>query len=327
MDWAPTEMMTEVSNLARTVLSTSKDPWTDLVGAGLLEVEDWFDVLTLVREAGRSTLDLPVLETLVLGAPLRAQAEALGLTEGLVLSAALQEPGRPDPRQARTHLVDGRLHGEKVAIAAADRAAVLVVPAVEGLFAVKTEGLGLRLSQTTDDSFVGDAVLHGAIPLAQLAGPEAVGPWVDRVNVGISAYLLGVAERALEYTAAYVKERHQFGVPIGTFQAVSQRAGDAWIDLQTMEVSLWRAAYLQQHAAPDDPEARRAALVARTLANLGAHRVVAAAQHLHGGMGYDKDYGLYRCFLLAKKWEFVLGGANRQLAELGRWHRAAVAGR
>lgn len=324
MDWAPTEMMTEVGKLARTVLSTSRDPWRDLGEAGLLEVEDWLDALTLVREVGRSTLDLPVLETLVLAAPLRERARDLGLPGDAVLSAMLQEPGRPHPAQAATRLVDGRLHGHKVAVAAADRATALVVPAREGLFAVKAEAARPELSRSTDGGFVGEVRLEGLEPFADLGGPELVAPWADRVSVGIAALLLGLSERALEYTAAYVRERHQFGVPIGSFQAVRQRVADAWIDLQTMEVGLWRAAFLQARREAGDPEVRRAVLVARTLANLGAHRVVAAAQHLHGGMGYDKDHGLHRCFLRVKQWEFVLGGANGQLAALGRWQREAV---
>ena len=49
----------------------------------------------------------------------------------------------------------------------------------------------------------------------------------------------------------------------------------------------------------------------------GSHRVLAAAQHLHGGMGFDKDYALHRYFLTAKAWEFVGGGASAQLQRLG----------
>ena len=134
-----------------------------------------------------------------------------------------------------------------------------------------------------------------------------------------------VAEQALAMTATYTKERHQFGQPIGAFQAVRQRAADAWIDVQGMQVSLWRAAWLLERGDAVAPsEVRRAALIARAVACECAHRVTSAAQHLHGGMGFDRDYGLYRCYLLAKRWEFVLGGAAATTAALGQWHRDAA---
>jgi alkylation response protein AidB-like acyl-CoA dehydrogenase len=57
--------------------------------------------------------------------------------------------------------------------------------------------------------------------------------------------------------------------------------------------------------------------IARYTAAEGSHRVLATAQHLHGGMGFDRDYALHRYFLTAKAWEFVGGGASAQLARLG----------
>ena len=135
--------------------------------------------------------------------------------------------------------------------------------------------------------------------------------WLDQQ--AFSTQLLGLSETALKMTAAYLRERQQFGVPIGTFQAVSQRVGDAFIALETMRVSLWRAAWLES-------EGRSSAFAvasARYLATKGAHQIVSAAQHLHGGMGFDRDYPLHRYFLGVKRIEYLEGGASAQLQRLG----------
>ena len=318
MDWAPTEMMQAVSELGRKILSTSEAPFADLAEAGFLELDDQLSRTALLVEVGRATSQAPVLETLVLGAP-AADGE-----EG-VLTAALQGPGWRSPLETRVEAdAAGRLTGVLSEVPAACEARAIVVPARQGLFAVDTDGIELNPQTSTDGSTQATVCLD-ATPARRLAGPEAMGPWLDRVHVGISAVLLGVAEQALAMTAAYTKERHQFGQPIGAFQAVRQRAADAWIDVQGMQVSLWRAAWLlDQGEAVEASEVRRAVLIARAVACEGAHRVTSAAQHLHGGMGFDRDYGLYRCYLLAKRWEFVLGGAVATTAALGRWHRAAA---
>ena len=146
-----------------------------------------------------------------------------------------------------------------------------------------------------------------------LGGAEAPAWLLDRANVGMAALSLGVARQALFTTANYVRERHQFGQPIGTFQAVSQRAADAWMDVEAMDVSLLQAAWRLSAGEPAGPSVA----LARYWACEGGHRVVAAAQHLHGGMGFDKDYSLYRYFLWSKRLEFGLGGGAAQLSRIG----------
>ena len=131
-----------------------------------------------------------------------------------------------------------------------------------------------------------------------------------------AAETCGLAEAALRLTAGYTRERRQFGRPLGSFQAVASRAADGFIDLQAMTWTMWKAA-----SAMDDgpgPAAREAVSVARFWATDGGHRVLSAAQHLHGGVGIDLDYPLHRYFLRGKQLEFGLGGAAAHLDELGR---------
>jgi len=124
---------------------------------------------------------------------------------------------------------------------------------------------------------------------------------------------LGVTERALRLTADYTSRREQFGRPIASFQAVHQRAGDAYIDVTAIRLTCWQAAW---RLASDLPAAAEVA-VAKFWASEAAHRVVYAAQHLHGGIGVDVDYPLHRYYLWAKRIELLLGSGTRQLARLG----------
>jgi alkylation response protein AidB-like acyl-CoA dehydrogenase len=138
--------------------------------------------------------------------------------------------------------------------------------------------------------------------------------------LGICALKLGLAEKSLFMTASYTTERKQFGVPIGTFQAVSQRAGDAYIDVAAMRATLWQAAWRLSQGL----DAKRELHIAKFWSSEGGHRVAATAQHLHGGMGFDRDYPLHRYFLWGKQLEFSLGGASEHIADLGA-HIAATA--
>ncbi len=94
---------------------------------------------------------------------------------------------------------------------------------------------------------------------------------------------------------------------------MKQRLGDAFIDVQCMEVSMPQAAFkldAERDAAAD-------ILTAKFWAADGGQRVLFAAQHIHGGMGFDRDYPLFRYFLKGKHLEFTLGGANETLERLG----------
>ena len=114
-------------------------------------------------------------------------------------------------------------------------------------------------------------------------------------------------------TAAYTTQRKQFERPIATFQAVSQRAADAYIDVEAMRLTMWRAAWL----VAEGRDATAAIAIAKLWACEAGHRVVYAAQHLHGGIGFDVAYPLGRSYLWSKYLELTLGSAGSHLARLG----------
>jgi alkylation response protein AidB-like acyl-CoA dehydrogenase len=147
-------------------------------------------------------------------------------------------------------------------------------------------------------------------PVAEV--PERV---ISRATVLLCALQLGVAERALAMTAAYTSARRQFDRPIATFQAVAQRAADAHVDVEAMRLTMWRAAWLL--AEGRDDEARAPVSIAKWWAAEAGHRVAYAAQHLHGGLGFDASYPLGIGYLWSRQIELTLGSPSSHLARLG----------
>jgi acyl-CoA dehydrogenase len=155
----------------------------------------------------------------------------------------------------------------------------------------------------TDDDVLGSVATGGAVL-----------EWIlERTTVGLCAVMLGCCEQALAMTAEYAKTREQFDKPIGTFQAVGQRAADAYIDTEAIRLTTWQAAWRLVDGRPAAAEVATAKFWAAD----GGQRVVHAAQHIHGGIGVDRDYPLHRFFLWAKQIELTLGGATKQLLKLG----------
>ena len=154
----------------------------------------------------------------------------------------------------------------------------------------------------------------GALALALLRGRSGFGGVVRSAQIGVT-------ERALRIAAAYTSQREQFGRPIGSFQAIQQRMADAFIDVEAIRWTTWHAAWLISEGRAGS-SARRS--IAKFWAAEAGMRVVATAQQVHGGIGIDITYPLFRYFLWAKHNELALGSASTQLAHLGSTYPALV---
>ena len=182
----------------------------------------------------------------------------------------------------------------------------LVDPRSEGVSATRKEVVNLQIHS---DLELAEVSVDGADRLAGDA--EAIRRFLlDRARLSACAIQLGVAERALEMTAEYTRERKQFDRPVGSFQAVHTRAGDAYVDLQCMRLSYWRARFLVEQGADATDELE----VAKYWAAEAGARVCYAAQHLHGGIGVDTDYPLHRHYLWSTHGT-IAGGSPRELLE------------
>jgi alkylation response protein AidB-like acyl-CoA dehydrogenase len=219
------------------------------------------------------------------------------------------------------------LDGTESAVPYAGRAERVLIAATSeqgtALFLVDpgAEGVALTVGVTSTGEPVFDLALSGVRvgPEALLGGPDtdadAALTWLrQRATVALCALQVGVSARALEITTEYAREREQFGVPIGSFQAVQHRCADAFIDLESMRWTFWRAAWRLESGLA----AGRETAVAKFWAAEGGSRIANSSLHLHGGLGSDVDYPIHRYFLWSKALELRLGHASAQLAWLGR---------
>jgi alkylation response protein AidB-like acyl-CoA dehydrogenase len=350
VDFAFDESQTAVRELARGLfsklhLATNLDlpaVWRELGRANLLGVglpvavggsDSGFVALCCVLEqAGEVASPLPLLPALVFaGLPLArtgaAPATLAALCQGeRVLCASYGTRGEPALR-ARREGETWVVSGSETCVEGAPLADQLLLAArgeagPRMLFLVdrSTSGLTIEPQSVASGHSLGriqlqDVRLSGAALVGDPGQADALIDWtLERAYVAQCAYELGLGGKALAMTARFAGERQQFGRPIGTFQAVAQRIADAHIAVETMRLTLWRAAWLVEQGV----DARREIAVARTIATQAGHEVVCAAQHIHGSMGFDRDYPLYRYFLASKQNELLFGGHNFHLARLGK---------
>jgi len=319
-----------------------RDLWSELARAGLLTVslpeadggggEGYLATALLLEQAGRHAAPVPLLATVVLGAlPIArfgsaAQRGALlpSLAAGeLVVTAALTEAGADPSAPTTSAVADGdgwRLSGAKLCVPAGAIAHRVLVTAATpdgeaGVFVVDTAdpGVGVTPLITTTRDPEANLALDGAAGERLGRGGEVL-PWLTiHATAAMCSVMAGVCKRVVVLTAEYTKTREQFDRPIASFQAVGQRAADAYIDAEAVQLTSRQAAWRLSEGLPAAEEVA----IAKFWAADGGQRVVHAAQHLHGGMGVDRDYPLHRYFLLAKQLELSLGGATAQLLKLG----------
>jgi alkylation response protein AidB-like acyl-CoA dehydrogenase len=315
---------------------------SDLLGIALPEKvggsgHGFVELALLLAEVGWSVAPVPAYATLLLGADTIARYGDDGQQQRFLpdvvigsrlLTAGLTEPGRSDPTNpATTAQRDGsgwRLDGTKELVPAAQVAHTMLITATlddgeVGLFLLDANaaGVDIRPAATTNGEPHADVFLNGAVVSGEDRlpgnGKEMVESLYARALVGLCAIQLGVTERALRIAASYTTEREQFGRPIGSFQAVQQRMADAFIDVEAIRWTMWQAAWLLGQGGPPGREAG----IAKFWAAEAGARVAATVQQVHGGIGIDITYPLFRYFLWAKHNELTLGSASAQLARLG----------
>jgi acyl-CoA dehydrogenase len=356
MDFSLSEEQEATRSLARQILTDLVTPerhkeleaqaqwldrkaWSALADAGLLGIAapeahggsglGFLEVALVLEEIGRTVAKVPYLPSVVLGIlPIaRFGSDSLQrtwlprLVSGeAIATAALIEDNHTNARKKGARWA---LEGTKVCVPAGVDASVVLVPAMTGnrkpaVFVVETGTPGVRVERQDTTTGIPEArlVLDGAegVLLGDTAAGAHIIDWITlRATAALAATAVGVCDAALRITAEYTKTREQFGRPIATFQAVGQRAADAYIDTEAVRLTALQAAWRIAEDLPADAEVA----IAKFWAADGGQRVVHAAQHLHGGMGVDRDYPVHRYFLWAKHLELTLGGATHQLLRLG----------
>jgi alkylation response protein AidB-like acyl-CoA dehydrogenase len=329
VDFTPEPEQQAVADVVNAVLDR-ENTWEALVSGSViaLGVPDRLggdgvglpEIASALTEIGRHGLISPALATLGLGlVPLvdlasEAQQDRFldGVGKGAILTAALNEPGNPLPERPMTTLRDGRLNGTKTAVPYAAQANWMVVSTDAGVVVVSPKADGVRLVPTPTSSGAEEA----AVEFRDVAvGTDAVlaGASVRRLNqltlAGIGAYAAGLVAGAVRLTADYVTNRHQFGRPLATFQAVAQQLEDVYIASRTLTLAstsvVWRLS--QDRDADEDLDVLAYWLSAE------APPAMQTCHHLHGGMGMDVTYPMHRYYSSIKDLTRLLGGPAHRL--------------
>ncbi|MGD0314011.1 MAG: acyl-CoA dehydrogenase [Acidimicrobiales bacterium] len=356
MHFAFTEQQTEFQEAVRRVLAkecTTEDlrvsfdhpaartpRWatlTELGVVGLTVPEDHgglglglVDLVPLLEEAGRVALPEPLMETTALAAPLLAELAELGGTgssradltapwlEAIAAgrAAAAVGTGRDTGRPARTGQVvpaaagadllvlvtADQGGGPEIHVIGGDAANVRPVPSLD-----PTRRLGIPEWAPDENSRL------AAGPRAR----DAIDRTADRAGVATAAELLGLADRMIAIAAGYAKERHQFGKPIGSFQAVKHLLAGARVQLEFARPVVYAAAWALDDAQPD---ASRAASVAKAYASDAATEAARVSLQVHGAIGYtwecDLQLFLKRAWALAASWGSAADHRARVLESL-----------
>ncbi|MEZ0113071.1 alkylation response protein AidB-like acyl-CoA dehydrogenase [Catenulispora sp. EB89] len=319
--------------------------WRALTAAGavtaLLPADGDLGIMGLALLAevgGKHTAYVPVVAAIALGAlPLArfgGHEDLLAdVASGAKLAtAALEEPGEPDSLTTTARRSEGDtfvLDGAKTMVPYGDLADVVLVPAAlddaPALFVVPRSALKVTPLLATGRQPYAELELD-AVTVPQEAllarGAEALDWLRDLGTIAYAAEASGVCTEAVAMTARYTSTRKQFGEPIASFQAVAQRAADAFISAEALRLCMLHAAWLMDDAArgghsSTPAEASADVAIAKFHAGDAGSRVLHAAQHLHGGIGVDTDYPLHRYFVRGQQIEQTLGTATRQLLRIG----------
>ena len=315
--------------------------WSIVAEAGLLGIAldeqyggmgfGYAELSLLFDEAGKVLAPLPLIPTTVCALAIQqfAPAEHKELLQHTasgktILTAALTETAQQDPMQPSTSATfeSGQwvLNGNKLCVPFAHVAEKILVSAATGegpaLFVIdaKAQGLSMHalLHTTLEPNY--EMVLEQVTAEYRLGDAQALQYLVDRYSIALCSYQVGCTDTAMSMTAKYVAEREQFGVKIGTFQAVGHRAANMFIDVTCLRLVTLQAASLLH----DNRDAQTAVLIAKSWAGDAGHRVSYASQHLHGGFGVDRDYGLWRYATRCKHNELTLGSSHYLLDQLGK---------
>jgi alkylation response protein AidB-like acyl-CoA dehydrogenase len=205
---------------------------------------------------------------------------------------------------------------------AVDGTAELVVSGAEADVIVLVEADGSGRLVTPQDAEVSEVqTIDPTRSAARVSAADGAGesiedgcPGLGRALVAVSSELVGVSERALEMTVAYVKDRKQFGVPVGAYQAVSHRCAQMLLDTEKARSTTAFAAW----SADSNPDGlAEAAAMAKAAASDAGREVTASAIQAHGGIGFTWEADVHWLFKRAQLDATLLGGASR--------HRARVA--
>ena len=311
------------------------------------------DLMVMMEEFGKAMLVEPYLASVVLAGRLLAalgseeqKAEMLPslMAGNLQLALAWAETG------SRYNLANVRLSarseggnfvldGTKVNVLNGPNADKLLVTARESGGATDGEGISVFLvDRKADGVHVQDYAnidggraakitfeevqVPGSARLGATGGAfEALDQVVDHATVAVCAQAVGALDSLLQKTVEYSKTRKQFGVPIGSFQALQHRMADMFMECQlARSITVMAAMQLDS----DDSATDKAAAVSAAKSRVGKaiRRVGQEAIQIHGGIGMTDELDVSHLFRQVTGLELLFGGADFHTGRFARLHAA-----
>ncbi len=317
----------------------------DIGVAGLLIPEEhggvgasYREAAVVAEEAGRAVAPVPYLGSAVVATAALLAAQASGLLPSVAagtVTAALAVPyaaapgARPEPpvRLGAPHADDQdgtyRLTGTVTGLTDALFADLLIVPADGvpfGLYAVSAAEAGVRLAPVVSLDMtrqLADLTMDDVPARRIAAGPDADAAIAAALTAGaamLASEQLGLADRCLEMTVAYVQERRQFARPVGSFQAIKHRLADLWVGVSQARAA---ARYAAACLAAGDPDTPVAVALAKAACSDVALKAAQETVQLHGGIGFTWEHPAHLYLKRAKADSIGFGTADA--------HRAALA--
>jgi alkylation response protein AidB-like acyl-CoA dehydrogenase len=306
----------------------------ELGWAGLALPEEWggqglgaVELAVLFEEMGYALAPSPLLSNTIAGLALsvggsdeQKERWLRPLAEGSLRGtpALIDADGTAEPMTFSMSAGDA-LTGEKTLVLDAGSADFFLVATADGgrhIVETGTEGVTVTAEESIDPTRRLSSIrFDGVRPQATLTGSgEDYHPVFHRACVALAAESTGLAQRALEMSVAYAKDRQQFGRPIGAYQAVSHRCAQMLLETENARSAVYGAAW----AADAEPESLPlAASMAKAYSSDAGWRVPDAAIQVHGGIGFTWEHDLH--FFLKR------GRANAAMFGDAKWHRERVA--
>ncbi len=211
----------------------------------------------------------------------------------------------PNDDAVKTFVLEADRVDRIAVVGAGPTLSVIDAPQASALRFVKTVDFSRRIFELDTD-----ALALNPQPLP----PKALAAWLDRAYVFLAAEMVGTARRIFTMTLEYAKERKQFDVPIGSFQAIQHK-------LAEMSLALERATAAVHYAAmsvdEEDATRARACHVAKAAAGVAARRILKDGIQIHGGIGYTWEHDLHLFLRRATADEYLLGPTG--------WHHDRLA--
>lgn len=296
------EFHDELRSVAGDLLAKERDiDWPVLVEAGWtgLEVPDalggagatFGETAVILTQIGRAASANSYLGSAVLAVGVLNLLPSGGADE--LLDAVAGGPGRIAVVTDEFTLTEGTLSGHAAFVPDAAGADRLLIPVHQGVAVVPAKAVTVTAQPVVDETRrLATVTADGVTPETVLPfdSAAATGALRDRATVAIACDSLGIAEQMLTASVDYVKVRHQFGRPIGSFQAVKHACADM---LVAVEVSRQLVAEAVAVIA-DGADAAIPAAMAKSYACSAAVDIAGKAMQLHGGIGYTWESGIHR---------------------------------